>query len=239
LNIIVRQPSLIFLEAEEAVDLGSEASSARAKFSPVGKAFYRHPDLVAIMKEKAKDILVEEIMSRNPRAACSDITAQAAAKLMKQEDVGSLIILEDGAAVGMVTEKDLVLKVVAEGRSSMKVHVSDIMSTPLITIGPTESVSDAAKRMANLKLRRLPVVKDGRLVGVLTENDVLRLSPSLIELTREWSRLGAGGGVLPKQLMTEGYCDNCGTYADQLLERNGELLCLECIDQIGPQGDGE
>jgi signal-transduction protein with cAMP-binding, CBS, and nucleotidyltransferase domain len=191
------------------------------------------------MKEKAKDILVEEIMSRNPRSASSDINAQAAARLMKHEDVGSLIILEDGAAVGMLTEKDLVHKVVAEGRSSSKVCVGDIMSSPLVTIGPKESVSDAARRMANLKLRRLPVVKDGKLIGVLTENDVLRLSPSLIELTREWSRLGARGGVLPRQLMTEGYCDSCGTYSDQLVEREGELLCVGCLDQTALHGDGE
>jgi CBS domain-containing protein len=204
----------------------------------IGKAFLSPSLLVIIMKEKAKDILVEEIMSRNPRTASSDITAQSAAKIMKQEDVGSLIIIEDGAAVGMLTEKDLVQKIVAAGRSPSKVIIANIMSTPLITIGPTESVADAAKRMANLKLRRLPVVKDEKLVGVLTENDLLRLSPSLIELTREWSRLGAGGKALSKQLTTEGYCDNCGTYADQLVERNGELLCFACIDQIG-LGDGE
>jgi CBS domain-containing protein len=204
----------------------------------IGKAFLSPSLLVIIMKEKAKDILVEEIMSRNPRTASSDITAQSAAKMMKQEDVGSLIILEDGAAVGMLTEKDLVQKIVAEGRSPSKVIIANIMSAPLITIGPTESVADAAKRMANLKLRRLPVVKDEKLVGVLTENDLLRLSPSLIELTREWSRLGACGKALSKQLTTEGYCDNCGTYADQLVERNGELLCFACIDQIG-SGDGE
>jgi CBS domain-containing protein len=190
------------------------------------------------MKEKAKDILVEEIMSRNPRTASSDITAQSAAKIMKQEDVGSLIIIEDGEGVGMLTEKDLVQKIVAAGRSPSKVIIANIMSTPLITIGPTESVADAAKRMANLKLRRLPVVEDEKLVGVLTENDLLRLSPSLIELTREWSRLGSCGKALSNQLTTEGYCDNCGTYADQLVERNGELLCFACIDQIG-LGDGE
>lgn len=198
----------------------------------VRKAFYRTRNVVISMREKAKDILVEEIMSRDPKAANFDITAQAAAKLMKQEDVGSLIILEDGRAVGMITEKDLVQKVVAEGRSPSKVRVANIMSTPLVTIGPMESVSDAAKKMANLKLRRLPVVKDGKLVGVLTENDVLKLSPSLIELTREWSRLGTGGGALPRQLMTEGYCDNCGAYSDQLVERNGELLCFACIDLL-------
>jgi signal-transduction protein with cAMP-binding, CBS, and nucleotidyltransferase domain len=186
-----------------------------------------------IMKDKAKDILVEEVMSRNPRITGSDLSAQAAAKLMRSEDVGSLVIMEDGEAVGIVTEKDLVQKIVAEGRSSSRVKVKDIMSSPLITIGPKMSVSDAARKMAERKLRRLPVVQEGKLVGVLTENDVLLLSPSLIELTREWSRLGASGGYLPKLLATEGYCENCGAYSLQLLEHEGELLCAECLDQIG------
>lgn len=183
--------------------------------------------------------MVEEVMSHNPRTTDLGLSAQAAAKLMRSEDVGSLVVLEDDEAVGMVTEKDLVQKVVAEGRSPSKVKVMEIMSAPLVTIGPKESVSDAAKKMANMKLRRLPVVDKGKLLGVLTENDLLRLSPSLIELTREWSRLGTSGGALPKQLMTEGYCDNCGAYSSQLLERNGELLCMDCIDQLGSPGDGE
>lgn len=191
------------------------------------------------MRDRAKDILVEEVMSHNPRTTDLGLSAQAAAKLMRSEDVGSLVVLEDDEAVGMVTEKDLVQKVVAEGRSPSKVKVMEIMSAPLVTIGPKESVSDAAKKMANMKLRRLPVVDKGKLLGVLTENDLLRLSPSLIELTREWSRLGTSGGALPKQLMTEGYCDNCGAYSSQLLERNGELLCMDCIDQLGSPGDGE
>ncbi|MCU0861818.1 MAG: CBS domain-containing protein [Methanomassiliicoccales archaeon] len=189
------------------------------------------------MKEKAKDILVEEVMSRNPRTAAPDTTAQAAARLMRDEDVGSLVIVEGETAVGILTEKDLVKKVVAEGRSGSKVRAHEIMSSPLVTIGPRESVAIAARKMANMKLRRLPVVKDNSLVGVITENDVLRLSPSLIELTREWSRIGASCGTAPAHLMSEGYCENCGAFSSQLVEGDGMLLCLECLEQQRSEGD--
>ena len=204
-----------------------------------GKPFYHIHDLVQTMKDKAKDILVEEVMSRSPRTTGPDISAQAAAKLMKREDVGSLVIIEDGTAIGIITEKDLVQKVVAEGRHASKVTVQEIMSSPLVTISPKESVSDAARKMALMRLRRLPVVSEGRLIGVLTENDVLRLSPSLIELTREWSRLVAEGGMAPSHLMTEGYCENCGAYSNQLVEHNRELVCLDCREQLKSAGDGK
>ena len=171
-------------------------------------------------------------MSRRPRTARPDISAQAAARLMRQEDVGSLVIIEDGSAIGIITETDLVHKVVAEGRSASTVEVQEIMSCPLVTVGPRESVSVAARKMANMGFRRLPVVSDGQLVGVLTENDLLRLSPSLIELTREWSRIGQLGGAGPEQLATEGYCENCGAYSGQLVEHEGQLVCLVCLEQL-------
>jgi CBS domain-containing protein len=204
-----------------------------------GKSFYHIPDLDVTMKEKAKDILVEEVMSRSPRTTTPDISAQAAARLMRAEDVGSLVIIEDGGAVGIITEKDLVQKVVAESRPASKVRVHEIMSAPLVTIGPKESVANAARKMANLKLRRLPVIQEGMLVGLITENDVLRLSPSLIELTREWSRLGASGGMPPPHLTSEGYCENCGSFSPQLVEHEGMLICVDCLEQAGIQGDGE
>ena len=64
-----------------------------------------------------------------------------------------------------------------------------IMTAPLVTIGPRDSVADAARKMARLGLRRLPVVDKEQLVGMLTENDVLRISPSLIDITREWQMM--------------------------------------------------
>jgi len=184
------------------------------------------------MNDKAKDIIVEEVMSKNPRTGTSDMTAQAAAKLMKQEKVGSLVIIEDGSPVGIITEKDLMEKIVAEGKSAKTIKVKDLMSSPLVTIGPQATLEDAAKKMSTMRLRRLPVVSKGKLIGILTENDVLRLSPSLIEMTREWSKLGVGGLTGTNPVFSSGYCDNCGLYSNELIVREGELLCSDCYDQL-------
>jgi CBS domain-containing protein len=184
------------------------------------------------MKEEAKDIIVEEVMSKDPRTGTADMTAQAAAKLMKKERVGSLVIVEDGSPVGIITEKDLMEKIVAEGKSAKTIKVKDLMSSPLVTIGPRATLEDAAKKMSTMRLRRLPVVSKGKLIGILTENDVLRLSPSLIEMTREWSKLGVRGMTGTNPTFSSGYCDNCGLYSNELIVREGELLCSDCYDQL-------
>jgi len=188
--------------------------------------------VITLMKEEAKDIIVEEVMSKDPRTGTADMTAQAAAKLMKKERVGSLVIVEDGSPVGIITEKDLMEKIVAEGKSAKTIKVKDLMSSPLVTIGPRATLEDAAKKMSTMRLRRLPVVSKGKLIGILTENDVLRLSPSLIEMTREWSKLGVRGMTGTNPTFSSGYCDNCGLYSNELIVREGELLCSDCYDQL-------
>jgi signal-transduction protein with cAMP-binding, CBS, and nucleotidyltransferase domain len=189
------------------------------------------------MTEKAKDIYVEEVMSRTPRIGTPDMTVRQAAMLMKSEDVGSLIIIDKDEAVGMLTERDLLEKIVSEGRSASRTKVGSVMTHPLVTVGPKETITNAARMMATLKLRRLPVVSRGKLIGLLTENDVLKLSPSLIELTREWSMLGVQGKKRSGSPSTSGYCENCGAFSSELIPNDSELLCAECAEQLGSSGN--
>jgi CBS domain-containing protein len=185
------------------------------------------------MTEKAKDIYVEEVMSRKPRIGTPEMTVRQAAMLMKKEDVGSLIIIENEQAIGMLTERDLLEKIVSEGRSASRTKVGAVMTQPLVTVGPRETIINAARMMATLKLRRLPVISRGKLIGILTENDVLKLSPSLIELTREWSRLGVRGKKGEDSSVASGYCENCGAFSSELIANDSELLCADCVDQLG------
>ena len=191
------------------------------------------------MTEKAKDIYVEEVMSRKPRIGTVDMTVRQAAEIMKREEVGSLIIIENGEAVGMLTERDLLEKIVSEGRSASRTKVGMVMTQPLVTVGPGETIVNAARMMATLKLRRLPVVSRGKLIGVLTENDILKLSPSLIELTREWSRLGVHGNRKRDSAISSGYCESCGDFSSELVPNDSELLCSACLDQLGTRGNRE
>ena len=170
-----------------------------------------------------KAIPVLEIMSKRPVTLAPDASIHEAAQSMRERDVGSLLVVRDGKPIGIVTEKDLVTKVVAEDRLPSEMRVEECMTSPLVTVEPYKEVVEAAKTMAELHIRRLPVVDGGNLVGLLTENDVLRVWPALIEITRqraEMAKQGEGTGV--------GYCESCATFSDQLGLSHGQLLCPAC-----------
>jgi CBS domain-containing protein len=142
-------------------------------------------------QERARDIYVEEIMTKVPITGGPDLSTKELAVLMRSWKVGSVIIVSGDRPIGIVTEKDLVEKVVAEDRLPSVVTAKEVMTSPVVIVGPRDSVADAGRKMARLHLRRLPVVNDDVLIGIITENDITRLSPSLIEITREWENINA------------------------------------------------
>ena len=115
---------------------------------------------------------VQEAMTPNPTSITPETTAQEAAQLLKSEDVGSLPIVEDGRLTAVVTDRDLAIRVLAEGRGG-ETTVREIASHDLVTIDPQQGLDEAARLMAEHQVRRLPVVEeDGRLVGVLAQADI-------------------------------------------------------------------
>jgi len=166
-----------------------------------------------------------EIMTRDPVTTTPDLPLDRAAALMRDKGVGSLIVVEDDTAVGILTERDVVTKVAAENRAPASVRVRDVMTRPVISIHPHEEVEAAARKMSARRIRRLPVVQDGKLLGVVTENDILRLLPHLVELTREWARTG----LLDEEIgSVEGHCDSCGVYSADLVRDGKLMLCPDC-----------
>ncbi len=166
-----------------------------------------------------------EIMSASPVTIPVDASAEEAAQIMRDKEIGSLVVLEDGRPAGIVTERDLVTKVAASNREARQTLVRDIMTSPLLAVHPHEEVAEAARVMASRKIRRLPVIKEGKLVGMLTENDIIRIWPQLIEVTREWDRAG-----LESQFSKgiEGHCEACGVYSTNLVWDRNLLVCPEC-----------
>ena len=115
---------------------------------------------------------VQEAMTSNPTAITPDTTAQEAARLLKTENVGALPIVEDGRLTAVVTDRDLAVRVLAEGRGA-ETPVREVASQDLVTIDPQQNLDEAARLMAEHQVRRLPVVEeDGRLVGMLAQADV-------------------------------------------------------------------
>jgi len=125
-------------------------------------------------------MLVRHAMAERPVTASPDMTAGDAAGLMAANDIGVVPITEDDRLVGLVTDRDLVLRVIAERKDPRSVRLGDIATTHGIeTVSPDMQLRDARARMARNGIRRLPVVKDGRLVGMLSLGDVALGSASM------------------------------------------------------------
>ncbi len=179
------------------------------------------------------DVRIQDVMSVNPIIIKRGCTIRKAARLMKEANVGSLLVLEDdGSLAGIITEMDIVFKSVAEGLNPDEKKVGDVMTQPVHTIEGTKHLRHAAKVMAELGVRHLPVTKEGDLIGMLTENDIIELSPALLDITREYARIRAPNNIEeydePEQKEIAGYCESCGIYSERLTINNGQLLCPEC-----------
>ncbi|HEX5801344.1 MAG TPA: CBS domain-containing protein [Gaiellaceae bacterium] len=115
---------------------------------------------------------IREVMTPDPTTVEPGTSAQDAARKMKSEDVGSLPIVDGGRLVGMITDRDLALRLVAEGKSA-DTAVGELGSRELVTIDPQQDLGEAARLMSEHQLRRLPVCEeDGKLVGILAQADV-------------------------------------------------------------------
>jgi CBS domain-containing protein len=122
-----------------------------------------------------KDHQIRDLMTDNPCAIDAEKPVAHAAKMMRDEDVGLAPIVQGERLVGTLTDRDIAIRVVAEGRDPESTAVREVASTDLVTIDPTQSLDEALRLMAQHQVRRLPVVEeDGRLVGVLAQADVAR-----------------------------------------------------------------
>ncbi|UCC33533.1 MAG: CBS domain-containing protein [Candidatus Bathyarchaeota archaeon] len=176
-------------------------------------------------------MLVKDIMSSPVFTIDGDATVNEAAQLMKEHELGCIIVVsKEGKPAGIITERDLVKRVLAKNAKASKLSAKEVMTSPLSTVDPDETLSDAAKRMSDLKIRRLGVMYKGNLVGIISSKDILAVTPELIEIIQEKAKLE---GRPPIEEVAEyapmaGYCDHCGLWSDDLKEVEGSFLCEEC-----------
>ena len=121
---------------------------------------------------------VHEVMADRPRCVTPDTPVAEAAQLMESEDVGSLPVLDGEQVVGMVTDRDIVVRAVARGKDPKGMPVREVATTDdLVTLHPDDDLSDALSLMASHQVRRLPVVDaDNRLVGIVAQADLARIA---------------------------------------------------------------
>jgi CBS domain-containing protein len=119
------------------------------------------------MGKSVKDAMTSEVKTATPSQSLTDV-----ARLMKQEDVGSLPVVEGDRLVGVVTDRDIVVRGIADGSDPHAIKAGDIASRDVVTVRPDDDLDDALRLMGQHKVRRLPVVDDGQLVGVVAQADV-------------------------------------------------------------------
>jgi len=135
------------------------------------------------MSLKIENVMVVDVITVEAEA-----TVREAVELMNRNEIGCLVVVDDEEKpVGIVTERDLLKRVLANRKDPVRAKVKDIMSKPLVTGTPHMDIEDAVRLMFKHKIKKLPVVEDGRLVGLVTLTDLVRFQPQIIKILKELS----------------------------------------------------
>lgn len=184
-------------------------------------------------------MVVKDVMTSPVITITEEGSAQEAAQLMDKNDVGCVIVIgKDDKPEGIITERDMITRVMVKNTLPSKMNAKKVMTSPLLTIDPDETLTEAARKMSRLNVRRLGVIYRGNLVGLVSSKDILAVTPELIETIQERAKIEkepAAEEEEPEPPALEGYCDHCGRWSDALKETDGRLLCEEC--QIELKGE--
>lgn len=148
---------------------------------------------------------VADIMTRNVETVGPSATVQEAAERMKADNIGSLPVCLDSRLVGTITDRDITIRVTAEGRDSRSTLVREVMTRDLVTVRPQQEVADAEQLMQDHQVRRLPVVEsDGRLVGYVTTATIARKEGDEKAVARVLKGISQTGKPAPEAAATRG-----------------------------------
>lgn len=173
------------------------------------------------------DIPVKEVMTREVCTSNKDVSLLNASRKMIKYGVGSIVVVENSSTLGVVTERDILTKVIARNKVPNKIKLDEIMSSPTITITSNTSIREASEIMQKKGIRRLPVIENNDLLGIITDNDILNVSFDLNEMSGLLSRAES---MTIEEI--PGKCEKCGRVSDDLVEVNGLRVCEDCAELI-------
>ncbi|MEM1557635.1 MAG: CBS domain-containing protein [Thermoproteota archaeon] len=183
------------------------------------------------MKPDRRALTVEEVMSFPILTVNPDESVRAAVVKMVEHDISSLIVVdEENRDIGIITERDVIEKVVAKNKDPDSVKVREVMSNPLKKISSDSSIIEALEKMRRSKIKKLGVEREGKLVGIVSERDLVYAIPAMYELVAVTSTERLRGVV--KKEVYEGFCEECGIWSDSLNVVEGRLLCEDCMEDI-------
>lgn len=135
--------------------------------------------------------MVRDVMTKAVKTVRIDSTIREVVQKMNKFDIGSIVVVDDRRPVGIITERDILRRIVEQYIDPSIVKVNEIMSQPLMTVDPDASIEESARLMAKKQIKKLPVVENGRLVGIITSMDIMRAAPKLVSILEELLRTRA------------------------------------------------
>ncbi len=186
------------------------------------------------MSNPTHSMFVRDIMAVNVVSMPPDASVFEVSKAMAEMDIGSVIIADKDRPLGIITESDIVRRVIVGEKDTKTTTASEIMSSPIIHVEPGTGLTDAMRVMAKSNIRRVAVLKNNTLAGIITSRDLLRWSPELIDILVESLRLkdevasSRTTDVDDDLIAYGGDCSSCGEYSTDLALEDGEYLCESC-----------
>jgi len=174
------------------------------------------------------DILVKDVMSKRIITVDEKDDVLTAVKKMIRGRASTVIVVKDGKPTGIVTDSDILKKVVAKNMRASDVKVEDVMSYPLIVIHESDDIIEAKRKMIKHKVKRLPVVRNGSVVGILTTTDIAMTGPDMIEILKERIKMREEETRPVFEETASGICESCGNFSENLKLVDGKWLCESC-----------
>jgi len=173
-------------------------------------------------------VLVQDIMNSPVITASPGDTVRDLARKMKEDKIGSIIIMDDNKPVGIVTDWDIVSGGVVKDVRPSEIKAADVMKQ-IHTIESSEGITEAARLLRKHSIKRLGVVYKNRLVGIISSSDVIAVTPELVDVVSEKAAIMRGElGITRPAGKVSGYCDECGEWSDLLQYDEGTFICEVC-----------
>ncbi len=150
------------------------------------------------------NVKVSDIMNTKPVSIKPYLSVKEAAKIMREKDVGSLIIEHNNFLLGILTEQGIVHKIVSRGKDPEETKVEDIMKSQIVTVKPNDNIDYAMSLMLTRNIRQLPVVdENNKLIGIVTRNDIVKVQPAILNILHERKNMDESYDLTLKEKIKE------------------------------------
>ncbi len=175
-------------------------------------------------------ILVKTIMAKPVITIDLNKSVKKVAQAMSEKRVGAIVVVKKNKPVGILTDADIIKKVVALSKDPKKTKVKDIMATPLVFVSPDDNLIKAEEKMKKFRVKRLPVIKNGIAIGIISNTDIARATPEMLDLLNFRLKMKK---FTPEtsEATTSGICESCGNYSENLMLVDDRWLCEDCREE--------